>query len=263
MVWSDRRLTIRMIVDNLDLNRKSVRNILLHDLGMRKVCAKLVPKILSEDQKQRRVDFCKDMLEKIRDDPNILYQVITGDETWVFQYDPETKRQSMQWKITGSPRPKKARMSKLKIKVMLIAFFDQKDLVHHEFVPEGETVNQYFCQKVLIRLHGRVLRIRRALWSDKSWLLHHDNAPAHNRLSVRQLLVTKQGTALDHPTYSPDLAPCDFWLFPQLKIVIKGTHFSSSEEIKASVTKELKSIKEKEFAKCFRGWQDRMQKCIN
>ena len=95
MVRSDRRLTIRMIADNLDLNRESVRNILLHDLGIRKVCAKLVPKILSEDQKQRRVDFCKDMLEKIRDDPNILYQVITGDETWVFQYDPETKRQSM------------------------------------------------------------------------------------------------------------------------------------------------------------------------
>ena len=262
-VRSDRRLTIRMIADNLDLNRESVRNILLHDLWMRKVCAKLVPKILSEDQKQRRVDFCKDMLEKIRDDPNILYQVITGDETWVFQYDPETKRQSMQWKTAGSPRPKKARMSKSKIKVMLIAFFDQKGLVHHEFVPEGETVNQYFYQKVLIRLHGRVRRIRRALWSDKSWLLHHDNAPAHNALSVRQLLVTKQVTALDHPSYSPDLAPCDFWLFPQLKIVIKGTHFSSSEEIKASMTKELKIIKEEELAKCFRGWQDRMQKCIN
>ena len=65
MVRSDCRLTIRMIADNLDLNRESVRNILLHDLGMRKVCAKLVPKILSEDQKQRRVDFCKDMLENI------------------------------------------------------------------------------------------------------------------------------------------------------------------------------------------------------
>ena len=45
--------------------------------------------------------------------------------------------------------------------------------------------------------------------------------------------------------------------------MIKGTHFLSSEEIKASVTKELKSLKKEEFAKCFRGWQDRMQKCIN
>ena len=84
-----------MIADELSLNRESVRTILLHDLGMRKVCAKLVHKILSEDQKQRRVSICKGMLEKIRDDPDLFYQVIT-DEKWVFQNDPETKRQGMQ-----------------------------------------------------------------------------------------------------------------------------------------------------------------------
>ena len=179
----------------------------------------MVPKILSEEQKQRRVNFCKDMLEKIADDVDILGQVITGDETWVFHYDPETKRQSMQWKTGTSPRPKKARMSKSKIKVMLIAFFNQQGLVHHEFVPEGETVNQHFYQQVIIHLHNRVRRSRRALWSDKSWLLHHDNAPALNVISVRQLLVKKEITALDHPLYFPDLAPCDFWLFPGLKSV--------------------------------------------
>ena len=82
------------------------------------------------------------MLEKMRNYPDILNQVITGDEMWVIQYDPETKRQSMQWKTAESLWPKKARMSKSKIKVMLIAFFDLKGLVHHEFVPEGKTVNQ-------------------------------------------------------------------------------------------------------------------------
>ena len=140
-----------------------MRTILLHDPGMQKVCAKLVSKILSEDQRQRRVNFCKGKLEKIRDDPDILYQVITGDETWVFQYDAETKRQSMQWKTAESPRPKKACMSKSKIKVMLTAFFDQKGLVHHEIVPEGETVNQCFYQQVLIRLRDRFRRRRRTL----------------------------------------------------------------------------------------------------
>ena len=68
----------------------------------------MVPKNLSEDQKQNRVKFCEDMLEKIKDNPDILRQIITGDETWVL-YDPETKRQSMQWKTAESPRPKKAR----------------------------------------------------------------------------------------------------------------------------------------------------------
>ena len=57
LVRSDRRLTVRMIADELSLNRESVRTILLHDLGMWKVCSKLVPMILSEDQKQHRVTF--------------------------------------------------------------------------------------------------------------------------------------------------------------------------------------------------------------
>ena len=91
LVQSDRRLTVQKIADELGLNRESVQTILLHDLGMRKMCVKLVPKILSGDQKQHRVNFCKGMLERKKDDLNILYQVITGDETWVFQYDPKMK----------------------------------------------------------------------------------------------------------------------------------------------------------------------------
>ena len=230
--------------------------ILLHDLGIKKVCAKMMPKILLEDQKQNRVKFCEDMLEKIKDDLDILRQIITRDETLVFQYDSETKRQSMQWKIAESPRPKKAHMSKSKVKVMLITFFNQKSMVHYEFVPEGETVNQHFYQQVLICLHNRVQHSKWELWSDKSWLLHYDNAPAHNAISVRQLLVKKQITALDYPPYSPDLAPCDFWVFSRLKAVMKGTHFSSLEEIKASVMRKLKRLKEDDFTKCFHGWQD-------
>ena len=89
----------------------------------------------------------------IEEEPDFLGKVITGDETWVFQYDLETKRQSLQWKTAASPRPKKARMSKSKIKMMLITFFDQRGLVHHEFVPEGQTVNQYIYKEVLAWLY--------------------------------------------------------------------------------------------------------------
>ena len=263
LVRSDRRLTVRMIAEELGMNRETVRTILVQELGMRKVCAKMVPKLLTDDQKEHRVNVCRDLLERIRDDPEFLGQVITGDETWVFQYDPETKRQSLQWKTPGSPRPKKARMSRSRVKVMLIAFFDQKGLVHHEFVPDGQTVNQTFYKQVLDRLHRRVRRCRRARWAERTWLLHHDNAPAHTALSVRQFLAQKQTAVLDHPPYSPDLAPCDFWLFPKLKSQLKGTHFASASDIKDTVTRALKELKEEDFAECFRAWPKRMQKCIN
>jgi len=87
---------------------------------MRKVCAKMVPKELTEEQKQRRVTICEDLLER-QDD--ILGRVISGGETWVYQYDPEMKRQSAQWKTANSPRPKKFRQSKSRVKTMLLTFF--------------------------------------------------------------------------------------------------------------------------------------------
>ena len=76
-----------------------------------------------------------DILQQLEADDKLLENVITGVKSWVFQYDPETKRQSCQRKSASSPRPKKARMQCLQVKVILITFFDHHGLVHHEFVP--------------------------------------------------------------------------------------------------------------------------------
>jgi len=108
--------------------------------------------------------------------------VITGDEIWIFEYDLETKRRSKEWHTSTSPRPKKARMSKSKIKSMLICFFDSQGIVHTEFVPEGQTVHQFYYRKILERLRKKVVRVRLSIANN--WMLHHDNAPCHMAISV-------------------------------------------------------------------------------
>jgi len=140
-----------------------------------------------------------------------LGRVITGDETWVYQHDPETKRQSAQWKTANSPRPKMFRQSKSRVKIMLLTFFDIRGIVHYEFVPTGQTVNQVYYLEVLGRLREKVRRKRPEIFANNSWILHHDNALAHTALSVREFLATKQITVLEHPAYSLDLAPSDFF----------------------------------------------------
>jgi len=100
IVHENRQLTVRSIAEQVNINRETVRKILTEDLDMRKLCAKIVPKELTEEQKQRRVIICQDLLER-QDD--ILGHIITCDETWVYQYDPETKRQIAQWKTANSP----------------------------------------------------------------------------------------------------------------------------------------------------------------
>ena len=160
-VLGDRRLTVRMIANELDMNCERVWTIITKHLGMRKICAKMVPKLLNEQQKERRVQVCHDILEELETEPNLLGRVITGDESWIFEYDPETKRQSLQWKSPTSPRPKKARMSKFKIKVILIAFFDVRGIVHTEFMPQGHTINQHIYRDVLRRLMQSVREKKR------------------------------------------------------------------------------------------------------
>jgi hypothetical protein len=93
--------------------------------------------------------------------------------------------------MKSSPRPKKARMSRSKVKIMIIVlFFYSRGIVHKEFVPPGQTVNHAFYKDVLERLRKRVQRVRRDIADD--WLLHHDNAPAHTALSIREFLAEKK-----------------------------------------------------------------------
>ena len=261
-VRSDRRLTVRMIVDELSMNSERVWRIITEDLGMRKVCAKMVPRLLNDGQKENRVQVCQDILKQLEITPDLLSRVVTGDESWIFEYDPLTKRQSLEWKSASSPRPKKARLFKSKIKVMLIVFFDVHGIVHLEFLPQGQTINQNVYKDILRRLMRSVREKRRELWETKSWLLHHDNAPAHNALSIRQFLAENNIAVLEQPPYSPDLAPCDFFLFSKLKGVIKGTRFQDSKAITTAVTKELRAIPMESFQKCIEAWQQRLEKCI-
>ena len=79
----------------------------MEELGMHRVAAKFVPRILTADQKQQRVNVCTELRQLASDDETFLSKVITGDESLVYGYDPETKRQSSQWKNPTTPRPKK------------------------------------------------------------------------------------------------------------------------------------------------------------
>jgi hypothetical protein len=147
------------------------------------VTAKFVPRILTADQKQQRIIVCEELRQIVSDDATFLSRVITGDESWIYSYDPEAKQQFSQWKSPNSPRPKKARQMKSKVKSMLISFFDIKGIVHNEFALAGQTVNSaYYCE-ILQRLYENVRRLRPELWREKNWLLHHDNAPSHTSFS--------------------------------------------------------------------------------
>jgi len=155
LIRQDRCRTIRNIPEEVEVGYGTCQRILTEELGMHRVAAKFVPRILTADQKQQRVNVCTVLRQLVSDNETFLSRVINGDESWVYGYDPETKRQSSQWKSPMSPRPIKARQVKSNLKSMIITFFDIKGIVHKEFVPTGQTVNSGFYCEVLRRLRGK------------------------------------------------------------------------------------------------------------
>ncbi|UYV63528.1 MVP [Cordylochernes scorpioides] len=131
------RINIRELSEDLNISFGTYQTLIKNDLHLKRSPAKFVPHLLTNEQKEDRKETCKNIVKMFNSDPHWLKNIITGNETWVYGYDPETKRQSSQWLEPGEPRFKKSRMIKSKFKCFLITFFDVKGLVHYEFEPEG------------------------------------------------------------------------------------------------------------------------------
>ena len=175
-----------------------VLRILKEDFEKRKLCARFVPHSLTPARREDRVTSCQDTIAMADADKNLFNNIITGDETWCFAYDPETKRKSSEWVGETSPWPKKLKFQRCRIKTILIIFFHSQGVLHKEFVSEGKTVNAEFYKGIMDRLLKRIQRVRPVAFYSRDSFLLHDNAPAHKAPSVCQILIQKNVTTIYH-----------------------------------------------------------------
>ena len=140
-----------------DVSVGTVLTVIREELKMRKIYVKLVPRVLREDQKERRCHDRRKMVELINSDPAVLDALVTCDESWIYCYDLETKRQSSQWKHAGSRRPKEARQSKSRRKILMIPFFESTGIIYIHWVPTGQTVNKEYYVEVLREFRKKFL----------------------------------------------------------------------------------------------------------
>ena len=96
MIRDDRWITVSEVAAHLDISYGSAYAILHNDLGYRKVCARWVAKQLTVVHKRQCVEVATQLIRQYEEDPSILERTVTGKETWVHHYDPESKRQSME-----------------------------------------------------------------------------------------------------------------------------------------------------------------------
>ena len=144
----------------------------------------------------------------------------------------------------------------------MIPFFDSTSMIYMHWVPIGQTVNKEYYVEVLREFMKRFGRKRPALFKSGQWYLHQDNALVHNSILITEYLTKIGIKTVPQPPYSPDLALCDFWLFPKVKEKFRGCHYETIEEMKEAVTKIIDTLTQEDFAGDFQKLMERCNKCI-
>ncbi len=224
------------------LSLRTVHNVLWNTLKLKKRPAKWIPHLLTDNQKVCRLRVSRDLLAHFRRSPTLADRVITGDESWFWCYQPQTKRSTSAWLRSNERHPQKPVQDRYVRKVMVIVFWDSQGVVHREFVADGRGINAAAYLQTMCDLREKIRHRRGQLWRCQSFWIHHNGAPAHCSALVQQFLANTNTKILPHLPYSPDLAPSDYFLFNRLKKNMRGEVFQSVEELKCCVDFEIGQV---------------------
>ena len=235
IIEGDARFTVRDIARKVGISLSTVYLILKKHLKVRKISARWVPHLLTDEQKRQRVKLAKKLLQMFpKYDKKQFANVATGDETWVHYFEPVRKVSNKIWATKHSKRPIIAKSS-LSTKKVLYAIFSGEGVPIKVPVKKGKSITGKYYKDVVLKKLKKYYQKRRPATGFKHVRLLHDNAPAHIPAVVTAFLKKEKVTVLPHPPppppYYPDLAPCDFFLFPKLKAFLAGRNTSPDRHL--------------------------------
>ena len=211
IIAGDARFTVHDIARKVGISLSTVHFILKKHLKVRKKSARWVPHLLTGEQKKQRIKVAKTLLQMFpKYDKKQFAYVVTGDETWVHYFEPVRKVSNKIWATKHSKRPIIAKRSLSAKKVLYAIFFSGEGVAIKVKVKKDKGITgKYYKDIVPKKLKYYYQRQRPTTGFKHVRLLHH-NAPVHTSAIVTAFLEKEKVTVLPHPTYSPDLAPCDF-----------------------------------------------------
>ena len=229
IIEGDARFTVLDIARKVGISLSTVHLILKKHLKVRKISARWVPHLLTDEQKKKRqrVEVAKKLLQMFpKYDKKQFANVVTGDETWVHYFEPVRKVSNKIWATKHSKRPIIAKRS-LSTKKILYAIFSGEGVTIKVPVKKGKSITGKCYKDVVLKKLKKYYQKRCPVTGFKHVRLLHDHAPAHTCAIVTAFLKKEKVTVLPHPPYSPDLTPCDFFLFPKSKAFLAGRKYQS------------------------------------
>jgi [histone H3]-lysine36 N-dimethyltransferase SETMAR len=262
IILDNRKVKLIEIAETLKISKERVGHIVNEYLGMRKLCSKWVPRELTIDQKQQRIDDSEQCLELFNcNKPEFLRRYVTMDETWLHHFTPESNRQSAEWTARDEVTPKRGKTQKSAGKVMASVFWDAHGIIFIDYLKKGKTINSDYYVALLERLKDEIAEKRPHL-KKKKVLFHQDNAPCHKSMKTMAKLHELGFELLLHPPYSPDLAPSDFFLFSDLKRMLAGQKFCADEEVIAETEAYFEAKDKSYYKNGIEKLYDRYNRCI-
>lgn len=245
------RQSLRMVAEEVNISKDTVRNIVKERLGLRKVCSVWVPHTLTDENKQQRVNCAKHFLSLMENysSADLLQRWATEDESWVPFHGLPTKQEHKAWLSKNEPKLRVLKPTLTSKKAMIIMAFTGCRNFHVEVLSHGETLT---CQRYISFIHsvGERWRVLRSVPTKLSLLLwQHDNAAPHKALATEEFLQQRQMQLIPQAAYSPDLNQCDRWLFADLKKHLRQMEFTNAEEIREESLRFLRSIPKDRFIK--------------
>lgn len=241
-----RGATSRNIAEKIDCNQTTVcRRLKKMNLRWRKT--QEVPHELSEKNKLDRLNACKRLLKKQKKTP-FLKKLITCDEKWVL-YDNNRPRKH--WVGDDLPVLQVPRSTLTDKKALLCVWWDARGPIHWEMLPYGQTIDSDIYQSQLQRLAEKLKKVRPSLVNRKGVILQQDNARPHVSKSTKEFIKNLNWELLEHPPYSPDIAPSDFYLFRSLECYLRGKCFADHDALKNGINSYFASKTASFFKKAF------------
>ena len=260
LVYSDRRIQVEEIAQALGISHGSVSTILHDRLGMRKLTAHWVPKSLSDEQMATRASVCSALLKRFRSKDDFLLRLVTVDETWVHYYEPENKAQSSVGR-DWVPKAKEVQDATICRQGDGHNILGLKRRYYVGLFTQEKYNNWSVLCKHVRPAENRHREKRRGKLS-KGVLLQQDNVRVPTCKVAMDAVKRNRYELIPHPAYSPDLAPSNFFLFPNLKKDIRGLHFLSDEEVVMAVEEWVNGKDPDFFSSGLMALEHHWSKCI-
>ena len=230
-----------------------VHAILKKHLKVRKINAKWTPHLLTDKQKKTRVTMAKKLLKMYpKYSKKAFDNKVTSDETWVYYFEQKKEGCQPNMGHQQCQTPKYCQTNTNSKEGFVCHFFTNKGQGFQIPVPKGRTVTGKFYKNVVLRKLKIYYKSRRPKTGLKYVRLLHDNAPAHKARIVTDFFESEKVTDLPHPPYSPDLAPCDCFLFPKFKYYLSGRRYNSRNVLGSAVYQCLMGVPIEEYKNTFK-----------